>query len=148
MKTTKPMLEYLATCSNRTLEAFELARLNERANLRKQMIEILDEWVELHVQTRIANWILARQRERASGRTSLRWKDSLLLGMSALVPDSRAIENALAIAQSTAPPLLKESSVCERSTGARRAFPPKSMPKARGKAAAKSELVETVVRVA
>ena len=62
MKTTKMMLEYIAGCSKTSLESFELARLNDRANLRKQIIEILDELIEVDVQARIAEWVLVQRR--------------------------------------------------------------------------------------
>ncbi|HEV2617488.1 MAG TPA: hypothetical protein VGU63_12860 [Candidatus Acidoferrales bacterium] len=65
MKTTKPMLDYLATCSQTSLESFQLARLNDLANLRKQMIEIVDQWVESDIQARIAEWILVRRRRQS-----------------------------------------------------------------------------------
>ncbi len=66
MKTTKPMLEYLATCSKVSLESFELARLNERANLRKEMVELLDELIEVDIQARIAEWLLTQRRLQAA----------------------------------------------------------------------------------
>ncbi|MGH9865356.1 MAG: hypothetical protein ACRD4H_08080 [Candidatus Acidiferrales bacterium] len=68
MKTTKSMLDYLATCSQTSLESFELARLNDLANLRKQMTELVDEWVEADIQARIAEWILVRRRHHAALR--------------------------------------------------------------------------------
>lgn len=68
MKTTKMMLEYIASCSKTSLESFELARLNDRANLRKQMIEILDELIEVDVQARIAEWVLVQRRDREQGQ--------------------------------------------------------------------------------
>ncbi|MHB8413118.1 MAG: hypothetical protein ACYDDI_14390 [Candidatus Acidiferrales bacterium] len=68
MKTTKPMLDYLATCSKISLESFELARLNDLANLRQQMTEIVNEWVETDIQARIAEWILVRRRQQAARR--------------------------------------------------------------------------------
>ncbi|MGC1106185.1 MAG: hypothetical protein WA876_06580 [Candidatus Acidiferrales bacterium] len=66
MKTTKPMLEYLATCSNVSLESFELARLNDRANLRKHMVELLDEIIEVDIQARVAEWVLVHRRREAA----------------------------------------------------------------------------------
>jgi hypothetical protein len=66
MKTTKPMLEYLATCSKASLESFELARLNDRANLRKDMIELLDELIEVDIQAHLAEWVLAHRRHQAA----------------------------------------------------------------------------------
>lgn len=72
MKTTKMLLEYIATCSKTSLESFELARLNDRANLRKQMIEILDDLIEVDVQSRIAEWVLVqRRREQAQRQAGL-----------------------------------------------------------------------------
>lgn len=68
MKTTKSMLDYLAGCSQTSLESFELARLNDLANLRKQMVDVIDEWVETDVQARIAEWILVRRRHESSLR--------------------------------------------------------------------------------
>jgi hypothetical protein len=64
MKTTKSMLDYIATCSKMSLESFELARLNDRANLRKQMIEILDELIEVDIQARVAEWVLVQRRRQ------------------------------------------------------------------------------------
>ncbi|MGB6482686.1 MAG: hypothetical protein WBE86_04280 [Candidatus Acidiferrales bacterium] len=66
MKTTKPMLEYLATCSKVSLESFELARLNDRANLRKHMVELLDEIIEVDIQARVAEWALVHRRRQAA----------------------------------------------------------------------------------
>lgn len=70
MKTTKPMLDYLATCSKISLESFELARLNDLANLRQRLTEIVDEWVETDIQARIAEWILVSRRQQAASRAS------------------------------------------------------------------------------
>lgn len=72
MKTTKPMLEYLSTCSKISLESFELARLNDRANLRKHMIELLDELIEVDIQARVAEWILAQRRRQSGARPGRR----------------------------------------------------------------------------
>lgn len=66
MKTDKPMLEYLANCSKVTLESFVLARLNDRANLRKELNEVLDELIEIDIQSRIAEWILVYKQEQAA----------------------------------------------------------------------------------
>ncbi len=66
MKTNKPMLEYLANCSKITLESFVLARLNDRANLRKELNEVLDELIEVDIQSRIAEWILVYRQEQAT----------------------------------------------------------------------------------
>jgi len=64
MKTSKAMLEYITTCSKISLESFQLARLNDRANLRKQMVEILDELIEVDIQARVAEWVLVQRRRQ------------------------------------------------------------------------------------
>jgi hypothetical protein len=86
MKTTKPMLEYLATCSKISLESFELARLNDRANLRKHMIELLDELIEVDIQARVADWILMHRRRQAEEHSSrrIRRKSSPILKEASL----------------------------------------------------------------
>ena len=72
MKTNKPMIEYLATCSKISLQSFELARLNERANLRKHLVELLDELIEVDIQARIAEWILVHRAGQADMRRTPR----------------------------------------------------------------------------
>ncbi len=58
----RPPLEYLITSSKKSLEAFELSRLNQSSNLRKELRQILDEWVDAEVDGRIARWILECRR--------------------------------------------------------------------------------------
>jgi hypothetical protein len=57
----RPTIEYLVASSKNSLEAFELAQLNQSSNLRKEFRQILDEWVQVEVDGRIARWILERQ---------------------------------------------------------------------------------------
>lgn len=65
-------LEYLFTSSEASIESFHLSRLNTVANLRKELHEIFEEWVEAEVQARLAQWLLARKNpDNAAGRTSL-----------------------------------------------------------------------------
>ena len=54
-------LEYLFTSSGASIESFHLSRLNAVANLRKELHEIFEEWVEAEVQARLAQWLLARK---------------------------------------------------------------------------------------
>jgi len=137
MKTNKPMLEYLATCSRHSLEAFELARLNERANLRKQLIEVLDQWVEADVQSRVAGWILAQHRERTAAAQSSERKSRLLLELLdfATASDNSTHENP---AQEQAVfPLLDANDNREASAILRSKCGPKSLSKCAGKPFAK-----------
>src|SRR6202050_1585373 len=58
-------LEYLLTSSEAALETFELARLNKSANLRKELRDVVEEWIEAEIQSRLARWILDSRRTRA-----------------------------------------------------------------------------------
>jgi hypothetical protein len=65
-------LEYLFTSSEASIESFHLSRLNTVANLRKELNELFEEWVEAEVQARLAQWLLARKNPRdASSASSL-----------------------------------------------------------------------------
>jgi hypothetical protein len=65
-------LEYLFTSSEASIESFHLSRLNTVANLRKELNEIFEEWVEAEVQARLAQWLLARKNPQdASSASSL-----------------------------------------------------------------------------
>lgn len=94
MKTTKPMLEYLATCSKISLESFELARLNDRANLRKRIIELMDDLVEADIQARIAEWMLVhRRRQTATRRRAPRNSSSVPQNLALpLFPRDRSVD--------------------------------------------------------
>jgi hypothetical protein len=54
-------LEYLFSSSGASIESFRLSRLNAVANLRKELHEIFEDWVEAEVQARLAQWLLARK---------------------------------------------------------------------------------------
>src|SRR5271155_598841 len=62
MGATRPPLDYLAKCSQMSLESVELSRLNLASNLRKEFQEILDEWIESEVDARLARSILEWRR--------------------------------------------------------------------------------------
>jgi hypothetical protein len=49
--------QYLLECSQMSLEDFELARLDRAANLRKQLRDIAEEWVEAEVEAQLAHWV-------------------------------------------------------------------------------------------
>ncbi|HEY6444344.1 MAG TPA: hypothetical protein VIY66_13505 [Candidatus Acidoferrales bacterium] len=67
MGVTRPPLEYLATCSKVALESFELSRLNEASNLRKEVQQILQGWIDTEVDARLARWILESKQAQAQG---------------------------------------------------------------------------------
>ena len=55
-------LQYLSACSQESLEAFELSRLNRASNLRKELSQVAEEWVDAEVSSRIARMIVDRRR--------------------------------------------------------------------------------------
>lgn len=50
--------EYLRQASVRSLESFELARLSHAANLRKEIIALVDQWLEETANALLARWLL------------------------------------------------------------------------------------------
>lgn len=55
-KKTAPF-QYLLECSQISLEDFELARLDRAANLRRQLRDIAEEWIDAEVEARLSHWV-------------------------------------------------------------------------------------------
>lgn len=91
MRSDQPSFEFLVTSSETSLESFELARLNAIANLRKELRQIVDEWIEAEVQARIARWILERRRPESEPSSALSPSpaQSETISPSTLPPDAR-----------------------------------------------------------
>ena len=62
MSDTASSLQYLLACSEASLESFELSRLNRASNLRKELSQVAEEWVEAEVSSRLARLIVERRR--------------------------------------------------------------------------------------
>jgi hypothetical protein len=62
MSDAKPPFHYLATCSKISLESFEMSELSKASMRRKEAIEVLDEWIEAEVNSRLARWVLEHRR--------------------------------------------------------------------------------------
>jgi hypothetical protein len=56
-------LNFLLGCGQKDLEDFELARLSEVANLRKELHEILDRVIDAMSQAALASWFKAQDRQ-------------------------------------------------------------------------------------
>jgi hypothetical protein len=65
-------LEYLVTSSQSAVESFELSRLNRVSNLRKEIRQIVDEWIAAETEARVARWILNCRRDQANDEAPLR----------------------------------------------------------------------------
>jgi len=69
MGPTRAPLGYLLTASGAALESFELSRLNRASNLRGELRDVVENWIETEVDARLARCILEVKRRQAS-RTS------------------------------------------------------------------------------
>jgi hypothetical protein len=59
---TQPPWEFLLSASSNSLQSYELSRLNHAANLRKEITQLLDTWLDENASALLARW-LTRQRE-------------------------------------------------------------------------------------
>lgn len=64
-------LEYLSSCSSRSLEQVELLRLNEIANLRKELIRMMDELRMKEAEAILARMILNERAASPGARPAL-----------------------------------------------------------------------------
>lgn len=56
MKPKTPPLEYLMNCSREGLQSFRLAQLARDANCRKEIKEILEDWLESKALSLLSEW--------------------------------------------------------------------------------------------
>jgi hypothetical protein len=56
-------LEYLLECSKSSLNSFLLAQLNKSANSRKEMKDVMAEWIEAWALALFAEWLIVRGEE-------------------------------------------------------------------------------------
>jgi hypothetical protein len=59
---TQPPWEFLLSASSNSLQSYELSRLNHAANLRKEITQLLDTWMDENASALLARWLM-RQRE-------------------------------------------------------------------------------------
>jgi hypothetical protein len=59
----QPPWDYLLTASRNSLQSYELTRLNHAASLRKEIVSLMDQWLEENSSAAVARWLIA-QRER------------------------------------------------------------------------------------
>jgi len=62
---TPPPWEFLLSASRNSLQSYELSRLGHAANLRKEIGQLLDSWLEENASAMLARWLM-EQRERRS----------------------------------------------------------------------------------
>jgi hypothetical protein len=59
---TQPPWEFLLSASKNSLQSYELSRLSHAANLRKEITQLLDSWLEENTAAMLARWLM-QQRE-------------------------------------------------------------------------------------
>jgi hypothetical protein len=64
---TQPPWEFLLSASRNSLQSYELSRLSHAANLRKEITQLLDSWLEENTAAMLARWLM-QQRERPAPR--------------------------------------------------------------------------------
>jgi len=60
---TEPPWEFLLSASRNSLQSYELSRLSHAANLRKEIGQLLDSWLDENSAAMLARWLM-EQRER------------------------------------------------------------------------------------
>jgi hypothetical protein len=66
---TQPPWEFLLSASRNSLQSYELSRLSHAANLRKEITQLLDSWLEENIAAMLARWLM-EQRERPTAQTT------------------------------------------------------------------------------
>jgi len=64
---TQPPWEFLLSASRNSLQSYELSRLSHAANLRKEITQLLDSWLEENTAAMLARWLM-QQRENPAAR--------------------------------------------------------------------------------
>src|ERR1043166_4693433 len=55
---TQPPWEFLLSASRNSLQSYELSRLSHAANLRKEIAQLLDSWLEENAAAMLARWLM------------------------------------------------------------------------------------------
>lgn len=63
---TQPPWEFLLTASRTALQSYELSRLSHAANLRKEIGQLLDSWIEENSAAMLARWLMEKNERCAS----------------------------------------------------------------------------------
>jgi hypothetical protein len=69
-RSTQPPWEFLLCASRSSLQSFELSRLAHAANLRKEIVALIDQWIDENATAMLAR-LLIQQREGSPGTPDL-----------------------------------------------------------------------------
>jgi hypothetical protein len=101
---TQPPWEFLLSASRTSLQSYELSRLSHAANLRKEIGQLLDSWLEENAAAMLARWLM-EQRERPP-----RVQDAPQAGESKSVhppASAHAVSDNFLADQAVAPPVTR-----------------------------------------
>ncbi len=65
---TQPPWEFLLSASRNSLQSYELSRLSHAANLRKEITQLLDSWLEENTAAMLARWLMEQREHSAAAR--------------------------------------------------------------------------------
>ena len=66
----EPPWDFLLSASRTTLQSFEASRLNHAANVRKEIVQLLDAWLDENSNALLARWLIEYQERIACGGVS------------------------------------------------------------------------------
>jgi hypothetical protein len=101
IRKTEPPWEFLLSASKISLQSYELSRLSHAANLRKEIGQLLDSWLEENSAAMLARWLLENRGCQARSADSPPSAEAPAAGQSH-GPDT-ASDNFLADASSSVP---------------------------------------------
>jgi hypothetical protein len=58
---TQPPWDFLLSASRTSLQSYELSRLSHAANLRKEIAQLLDLWLEENSSAMLARWLIEQR---------------------------------------------------------------------------------------
>ena len=67
---TQPPWEFLLTASRNSLQSYELSQLSHAANLRKEISQLLEAWVEENSAAMLARWLIEHQERPEAAKAS------------------------------------------------------------------------------
>jgi hypothetical protein len=73
---TQPPWEFLLSASRNSLQSYELSRLSHAANLRKEISQMLDAWLEENSAAMLARWLMEQRAEPVSSNASSSGKET------------------------------------------------------------------------
>jgi hypothetical protein len=71
----EPPWDFLLSASHSSLQSFELSRLSYAANVRKEIVELLDIWLEETSSALLARWLQRQSERSAQGEATARGDD-------------------------------------------------------------------------